>query len=798
MKFLQLLVLLCATAGFATAQQGKTTGIKGRISTSDGQNAAYVSVKLVGKPQGTTTDESGKYSIDKIKPGSYTIRVSAVGLSTQEKVVELSESAVAVLDFVLKEDKSTLDEVNISTNARKYKVDKPSASLRLDQPLLQTAQNIQIVSAAALADQQVISMSDGLIRNVSGAVRLEHWGDLYTNISMRGSQIQAFRNGFNVVASYWGPLTEDMSYVDHIEFVKGPAGFMVSSGDPSGLYNVVTKKPTGQTKSEVSLTAGSFGLYRGTLDLDGKLSQNGKLLYRLNVAGQSKKSFRDFEQNNRYSIAPVVSYQIDDQTKLTAEYTLQHAEMTNVGSYYIFSKEGYATTPRNFTQTAPGLPLTKIDDHSLFVNLTHQMNENWKLTAAASYFNYQQEGSSSWANRVDPNGKMIRYVGIWDAKSDMALAQAFVNGTVYTGPVTHRILAGIDLSNKNYAADWGQSHDLDTDAEPFDNFNPNYGIPSNGFPVFDRSVDLQTRARTAGGIMTSQSSSFYAQDELGFLENKLRLTLAGRYTFIKQYYYGGTEAKRFTPRAAISYSIDEETSVYGLYDQAFIAQSAARLVSGGEVKPITGNNLEFGFKKDWGKDGNWNTTLAVFRVLKNNEASAAAGSTPANPMSFLLGQKRSRGIEFDLRGEITPSLTLTANYALTDSRVLKVGADAVNAGTEIAVGDIIPGYAKHTANAWLSYKLIAGALKGTGIAGGFTYLADRETDTWGESIIRLEDYFKVDAGLFWENNKLRLNLNVFNVMDKYLYSGSYDSYQKAYYTQAEAPRNYRLSLNYKF
>ena len=60
--------------------------------------------------------------------------------------------------------------------------------------------------------------------------------------------------------SYWGPLTEDMSFVDHIEFVKGPAGFMLANGDPSGLYNVVTKKPTGQTKGEVSFTLGSFDL----------------------------------------------------------------------------------------------------------------------------------------------------------------------------------------------------------------------------------------------------------------------------------------------------------------------------------------------------------------------------------------------------------------------------------------------------------------------------------------------------------------------------------------------------------
>ncbi len=127
-----------------------------------------------------------------------------------------------------------------------------------------------------------------------------------------------------------------MSFVDHIEFVKGPAGFMLSSGDPSGLYNVVTKKPTGITKGEVSVLGGSYDFYRVSLDLDGKLDKKGKLIYRFNGAAQKKGSHRPFEHNDRYVIAPVISYQVNDKTKITAEYNFQYANMTEVGSYYVF------------------------------------------------------------------------------------------------------------------------------------------------------------------------------------------------------------------------------------------------------------------------------------------------------------------------------------------------------------------------------------------------------------------------------------------------------------------------------
>jgi iron complex outermembrane receptor protein len=118
------------------------------------------------------------------------------------------------------------------------------------------------------------------------------------------------------------------------------------------------------------------------------------------------------------------------------------------------------------------------------------------------------------------------------------------------------------------------------------------------------------------------------------------------------------------------------------------------------------------------------------------------------------------------------------------------------------VGDLIPGNARHTANAWISYKLPVNAVNGLGISLGATYLKDRTSRGdayWGDATKqRMEDYMKVDAGMFWEHRNMRVTLNVFNVLDEYLYSGVYYVWSSAYYYQAEAPRNMRLSVNYRF
>ncbi|HTG65977.1 MAG TPA: carboxypeptidase-like regulatory domain-containing protein, partial [Flavobacterium sp.] len=248
--------------------------VSGKILLSDNTPAEGVAVALKNTKHSALTNFSGQYEFKNVKPGNYVLNINGVGIKAISENITIKSNQTFTKNFKLTENKEELNEVIVKKN--KYKQDKPSLSLRLNTPVLEIPQNIQIISGQTLKDQQITSMSDGVIRNVSGAVRLEHWGDMYTNISMRGSQIQAFRNGFNVVSSFWGPLTEDMSFVDHIEFVKGPAGFMLSSGDPSGLYNVVTKKPTGITKGEVSVMGGSFDFYRASLDLDGKLDKKGK------------------------------------------------------------------------------------------------------------------------------------------------------------------------------------------------------------------------------------------------------------------------------------------------------------------------------------------------------------------------------------------------------------------------------------------------------------------------------------------------------------------------------------------
>ncbi len=782
MKYLKLLLVTLLQLTALHAQNTEEYTISGKLTNSNGQALSNANIYLQGESYGTYSDEKGLYSLSNIKTGNYVLVVSEIGYQTYIEEIEVKGDLQ--LNVELQEEVNSLGDVVISGNGRsKYTERQPSASLKLQQDIHKIPQNIQVISGDLLQDQQVISMMENVTRNVSGAQMIEHWGN-FARVNMRGFRLPPFRNGMNVLST-WGPLAEDMAIVDRVEVVKGPSAFMLSSGEPGGLYNVVTKKPTGNAGGEVGVTTGSYNTLRATLDIEGKLSKDQKLQYRFVGAGTTKGSHRENEFNDRYTFAPTLTYQIDDKTSVTGQYIYQYAKMPLLGSAYVFgpSESGYASLDRDFSLVDPRIDPTIMKEHYGFINFTHQLNDNWNVIAQLSYLNYDQVGSSLWLDGtygITEEGNLLRRISISDAKEEQKSGQVFVNGTIETGNVSHKIMAGLDFGNKNYIGDWNQPVILDSEENPFNIYDP---TPAIHLPDYDRSQSLRKRSSV---VLSSEYLSYYAQDELGFFQDKLRLTLAGRLTQFKSSSYGTkTNDEVFTPRIAASYSIIDDLSAYAMFDQSFLPEPGVDR-SGNPFEPVEAEDIEGGLKYNF-SDGKWNVAAGYFNIIKNN----ALTSDPEDAnFSVQLGEVVSKGFEFDLRGEIAEGLGVILNYANTNVEITE-DTNPENIGSRVA------GHARHVTNGWFNYKFQQEKVKGLGVSLGYQYLIDRSSWAWGaDNRTDLPDYFRMDGALSWENNKFKVALNINNLLNEYLYSGSdYGSYV---YWQSEPGRNFRLSLNYKF
>lgn len=788
-----------------THNDEQTGVVKGRITTADGSVAAHVTVVLKGTRFGSITDEDGLYQIRRVPVGDYTLVVSGVGLYPKEKQIHVSSRGTVIADFSLKENRSELDEVQVSTNKKKYKVDKVSASLRLQSPLIEVPQNIQVITSKVMADQQVFDIVDGVTRNVSGTLRVGHWDAQYANIFMRGTSIPAFRNGMNQKMP-WGPLADDAATIDRIEFVKGPSGFMMANGEPGGIYNVVTKKPTGQNRSSVSVAGGGYNLGRAAVDLDGKLSRDGKLLFRLNVAAQTKDSYNKYNYTDKYIIAPVISYQIDSNTLITAEYTTQHVEAQALGSYG-FSPKGFGDTDPTFFLGDPALDPAKLYDHNATVYLSHRLNSDWKINAQAAYLRYGLDGGTPWPSTIAPNGDMKRYLNISEELAINKNIQVSLMGDLTTGSVVHRILGGLDMGNLKTWGDFSSKQHPDlqlANNATFNIYNPVYGIPFTNIPYFDRSRSIQNRSGSNVYATNLTYTGAYLQDEIRMLDGRVRLTLAGRFTHAVT--VGKTNLTQisdnvFSPRAGLSVTLAKDFSAYTLYDQSFLPV-AGQDYAGDPFKPIRGNNIELGLKKDF-FDGKWNLTAAAFRIKKKNVLTADLDPAhlAVNPNAQIqLGGVISKGIELDINGEVTPGLNLVLNYALTDATISE------DAKPEL-VGRHTPNSAKHITNGWLSYRYQkqGSLLNGFGLSAGYQIQLDRYAGSTSVPLT-LPAYYRFDAGASYEKGKITIAAVVNNLLDRRLLTqGSYTKLANetatsvSYYTYIyEVPRNARLSITYRF
>lgn len=777
------LVFLLIFSSLGIFAQTGTGTIKGKITTSDKKAAEGVTVVLEPINRTVTADNGGNFSFSNLPEGKYALLVSLVSFQDVSRIVQLEAGQTSTIDIELSLSDRELNEVVVIGNKNSFKTNRVSNSLRLGSTLLETPQNIQVVTGKQINDQQIFDMLEGVTRNVSGASRVEHW-DNYARITMRGSNVGAFRNGMNV-STTWGPLTEDISMVERIEFVKGPAGFMLSNGDPAGFYNVVTKKPSGRNKGEVTMSLGSFDLYRATADLDGKLTENGKLLYRINVMGQMKGSHRQFDFNNRYSIVPVLKYLIDDRTSVTLEYTHQYSEVNLIGSNYLFSKRGYADQPRTMTLAESRMPATKMLDRSLLAIFDHKLNDNWKLTAQASYFNYNQEGASLWAAGFDADNDSLlqRSMSSWDVLGTSKMGQLFLNGQERTGSVSHKFLLGLDMSNKEYFHDWNQYAMLGLPT--FNVYKPVYG--QGAILEVDRSKSIRER----GVRYYNGYTGYFLQDELGFMDNKLRLTLAGRITQLKtgDVYSGDFKRSKFTPRVGLSYSIDANTAAYALLDQSFMENYGVD-EAGRVFDPVTGTNMEFGIKRDW-LNGKWNSAVTVYQINRDNVLAADPNKpNPAGGFFNTETKQETKGVEVDIKGQLVKGLDVIINYAFTEAKVTDHPEKA-------AIGTQVAGSSRHIQNAWLNYRLDRGKLAGFGISMGYQYQAKRSPwFVFDGTENSLPDYFRMDGSISYQRKNIGLNLVVNNILNKYLYSGA--PYADYFYWQAEPGTNVRFTVGYKF
>ncbi|MDF2642089.1 MAG: TonB-dependent siderophore receptor, partial [Pseudomonas sp.] len=206
-----------------------------------------------------------------------------------------------------------------------YRVSRSTVGTKTDTALRDIPQSVQVVPRQVLEDQQATSLADA-VSNVSSIQRGNTHGGTVESFFMRGFQATTYAID-GVLTNSLGVRPEiltDLVNVERVEVLKGPASVLYGRGNPGGLINIVTRRPTFVPEGQVKLQAGSYDYQRGQAWVSGPLSEDAGLAGSVAMAYQTKGSFREhYRDTHRRHVAPTLFWAPGDVTRVEMglEYT---------------------------------------------------------------------------------------------------------------------------------------------------------------------------------------------------------------------------------------------------------------------------------------------------------------------------------------------------------------------------------------------------------------------------------------------------------------------------------------------
>jgi iron complex outermembrane receptor protein len=650
---------------------------------------------------------------------------------------------------------------------RDYTTEDVSSATRLPAPRRDLPLSVDVITRQLMDDRKAVRIED-VIRNVSGTSIPHGAGGRAERFNIRGftTDVNIFKNGFRDDSTFSSRTQREVANLQRIEVLKGPASFLYGRTDPGGIINLITKAPTTSPYYAGEMIFGSYNLYRPTIDLSGPLTADKSLLYRFNGAYEHAHSFRDLVVSERFFGAPTIGWQLSSRTNLRFEGEFLY-DTRPIDRGLLAVGNGVASLP---ISRFLGDPLRRniYNQGKATLILRHDFSDAWAWRSAFRAAVASENYNSVEPSFLDTDNQTLFLAGFRIPQLVQShYLQNEVVGRFQTGPIGHRILAGVELGR--------ETHETRVD---FASVNNTMNILN---PVY--SFDVGPFSTTFDGTLTNNIIGAYVSDLIELREN-LKLTFGGRFDIFDQHFDDRLNSSRtkqtdtfFNPMVGLVYQPVKPVSLYVNFSKSArqldnFSTFRAMTPAGTLPTPETARQYEAGIKAEL-IDGRLYANAAVFDIEKENvQRFLFTGVAPAFGDIVQTGQERSRGAELDVRGRILPGWDLIATYAYIDAEVIR--GDAV-----IGKGNTLPNAPLHSGSLWTVYNFQSGVLEGFGIGGGVYAAGKRQGDI--DNTFQIPGFARLDAALYYRKEEvmrrtnLVASLNFRNLLDQRYFEGTQES-----------------------
>jgi len=667
-------------------------------------------------------------------------------MKLRRSLLSLHISAALVFPYGAFADTTlTEDSLSVKVEGRAlsyYQIDEATLATRTTTSIDKTPQSIQVLSESLIEDQAALAISD-LYRSISGVSN-----NNFSTITVRGfAQDEILYDGVKG-DPYEGFAIPQLFTIEQIQVLKGPSGALYGAGEPGGVINYVTKKPTYEQINKVEVGVGNKDFVSGSFESSGALNETGSQRYRVGIYSDGQNAYRNNVEEENQTIDLGYAWDINDETTLNLQYTniFQHIDGARLRGIPTDDNGNFlADTDWNNNEASDYQELeAHVLQASLQHNITPWLDSNVTLRAFENKEtqNYHELNALSDSDGDGVNDTARRqYRTQTRENKGLSFAANFIAELD-----NHTLLIGTDYYYNEESYLYYRATGSGAGVSDLSLTNPVYGQDDVNNYVLDFRNDE---------LVVLNQVGVYAQDQWDITQ-KLSLLGSVRVDYIQEEYIDDKDDDDdtsyddigYSSRLGATYDLTSQFKPYASFSTGFLPQSATDQQSsedGSLFDPEESQQFEVGVRSYlW--DKKLNVNVALYHIERKNMLTEDPNDDDYN---IAIGKVRSQGVEVDVLTDITSNWVANVNYAYNDVNVSDTDDDTRNLANTPA----------HQVGVWTRYAFPS---LDSSIAFGMDYVSEQRNRA--DQIVQSFTVYDASWQTVW--NDWKFQLNVKNLFDK--------------------------------
>ncbi len=526
----------------------------------------------------------------------------------------------------------------------------------------QTPQSVSVVTQQQMRDADMQSLDD--VIDATPGLTYAKLGTERSSFYSRGFQVidlhvdgvaTSISENFSADAISFN----NMAIYDRVEVVRGATGLLQGAGTPSASINLIRKRPTREFGMSAEFSAGSWADYRSQFDVAGPLNPAGTLRGRAVLFDNQANGFKQGAGVDNKILYAVTEADVSPATTVTVGMTAQrdNHRAYDWGGFSTREDGSFYDLDRSASLAGPGSHLDR-DGLSTFADATHRLAKDWAISAAVTAQRWETSFLANYPTRVAPGIEDLTFVNA-EYEDRQTSSSLTLGGPFQMFGRQHDLMLSASLRKANF--DFETRSGLTQHRVELADVD----FAAIRVPVLEDTPDRSELQRSEKGV--TMATRLRPTDALSVILGT-RASWSGYQSRSQTGTASFNAGRQLVPYAGVVVDVNPAHALYASYTDVYMVSQSYG--PAGLLKPVQGRNYEIGLKSEF-MQGRFQTALALFQTEQLNlpvalDIPARCGLTGMEVCNTEGGKVRSRGIEFEASGALTPRWNAAFNVTLND------------------------------------------------------------------------------------------------------------------------------------